>query len=104
MKNTNWISVKDKLPTPQQRVYVVCETRGNYDVLPRLQTIAMHIPYMTVKEGDFMDDQFWGDGDYNEKEDEFYTPEGWYEWQSEPDINWKLSGEVTHWMPLFEMP
>jgi hypothetical protein len=48
--------------------------------------------------------EFAGAGDYNEDQDVFYTPEGFYEWQSEPEINWKISAKVTHWMPLIELP
>ena len=59
---------------------------------------------MTVKEEDYMDDEYSCSGDYNEQEDEFYTPEGFYEWQSESDIMYRISAKVTHWMPLFELP
>lgn len=49
-------------------------------------------------------DEYQGEGDYNEKEDEYYTPKGFYEWQSVPDIKWKISAKVTHWMPLISLP
>jgi len=57
----------------------------------RFQTIAEYIPYMTVKEEDYMADEYQGDGDYNEEEDEYYTPEGFYEWQSGPDMYLKIN-------------
>lgn len=38
------------------------------------------------------------------REDEYYTPEGFYEWQSEPEMHWKISAKVTHWMPLIALP
>jgi hypothetical protein len=104
MKNTPWISVADKMPDPQQRVYVVCENPKYGGGVVRFQTMAEYIPYMTVKEEDYMADEYRGEGDYNEEEDEFYTPEGFYEWQSEPDVNFKLSSKVTHWMPLMPLP
>lgn len=100
-----WISVNDRLPEPEVKVYVVCENPkyGSYNgEVIRFQTIAQYIPYMTVKEEDFMHEE--GDICYNEEEDQFYTPEGFYEWQSEPDINWKISAKVTHWQYLFELP
>lgn len=84
---TGWISIEKAQPKPQQRVYVVCENPKHGGGVIRFQTIAEYIPYMTVKE-----------------EDEYYTPEGFYEWQSEPEINWKISAKVTHWMPLIALP
>lgn len=68
------------------------------------KTMAEFVPYMTVKEEDFMEVDHWGEGDYNEKKDEYYTPEGFYEWQSETDTHWKISAKVTHVMPLFQLP
>lgn len=100
---TCWIPIEEAQPKPRQRVYVVCETAYTGGVV-RFQTMAEYIPYMTVKEEDYMDESYAGDGDYNEDEDEYYTPEGFYEWQSEPDTNWKISAKVTHWMPLIALP
>lgn len=39
----------------------------------------------------YMADEYQGDGDYNEEEDEYYTPEGFYEWQSGPDMYLKIN-------------
>ncbi len=102
---TGWVSIEEAQPKPQQRVYVVCENPkyGGGGVI-RFQTMAEYIPYMTVKEEDYMADEYAGDGDYNEEEDEYYTPEGFYEWQSEPEMHWKISAKVTHWMPLIALP
>lgn len=100
-----WIPVEESKPAAGKKVYVICESkdygsgRKHY-----FQTIAYYIPYMTVKEEDFMCDEFFGDGDYNEEEDKYYTPEGWYEWQSVPDMNWRIYDHVAHWMPLFPIP
>jgi len=99
-----WISVEKALPKPRQRVYVVCEEPKKEGGVIRYQTMAEYIPHMTVLEDDYMADEFRGDGDYCEEKDEYFTPEGYYEYQSEPDINWKLSSKVTHWHPLFELP
>ena len=103
MLGAGWISVEESKPK-LQRVYVVCENPKHGGGVVRFQTIAEYIPYMTVKEEDYMDDEYLGSGDYNEEEDEFYTPEGYYEWQSEAEIHYKITAKVTHWMPLFELP
>lgn len=92
------------MPNPRQRVYIVCERPRHGGGVIQYQTMAEYIPYMTIPEEDYMADEFYGDGDYNEEEDAYYTPEGWYEYQSEAETNWKISVNVTHWMPLFELP
>lgn len=94
-----WISINVRKPQPQELVYVVCKNKKN-----KYQTMARYIPYMSIKEEDHMNEEYWGEGDYNESEDEYYTPEGFYEDQTVPEMNWKLSDEVTHWMPLFKLP
>lgn len=81
---TGWFSIEESQPEPQQRVYFVCEYTSFKGKIFRYQTMAEYIPYMTVKEEGYMADEYHGEGDYNEKEDEYYTPEGFYEWQSEP--------------------
>ena len=99
-----WISINEDQPKPKQRVYVVCEIPKYSGGVFRFQTMAEYIPYMTVKESDYMAEEFQGEGDYNEERDEYYTPKGFYEWQSEPEMNWKVSAKLTHWMPLMELP
>ena len=101
---TDWIPIEYYQPNPQQRVYVVCENPKYGGGVVRFQTIAEYIAYMTVKEEDYMADEYLGDGDYNDLQDEYYTPEGFYEWQSEPEMFWKISAKVTHWMPLIALP
>ena len=101
---TGWVSIEEAQPKPQQRVYVVCENPKYGGGVVRFQTMAEYIPYMTVKEEDYMADEYQGEGDYSEEEDEYYTPKGFYEWQSEPEMHWKISAIVTHWMPLIALP
>ena len=98
---TRWIPVSEKMPARLQRVYVVCKDNVS-DV--RYQTIAEYVPYMSVKEEDYMHPEYYREGDYNEEEDVFYTKQGFYEWQSESDIYYRISAHVTHWMPLHELP
>ena len=99
-----WIPIESKFPSKKQRVYVVCKSVQFNGDITWYQTMAEYIPPMEVKEEDFMSEDFHEEGDYDENNDEYYTPSGFYEWQSEPDTNWKISTEVTHWMPLFGLP
>lgn len=99
-----WISVEDEMPDAEQKVYIVCQRPKYGGGFVRYQTIAVYIPYMTVPEDDFMDDQHHGEGDYNKSEDKYYTPEGFYEYQFEADVNYRVTSQVTHFKPLMQLP
>lgn len=99
----NWISIEEQQPIAMQRVYVVCESIYNGKIT-RYQTVAEYIPYMTVKYYEYMSEEYSDVVDYNEEEDEYYTPEGFYECSHESGVNWFLTDRVTHWMPLFGLP
>ena len=58
---------------------------------------AMFIPQYSVEAGDYE-----GDADYSEEKDEYYYPEGWYEWNNYDEINWFVNAEVIKWMPIPE--
>lgn len=99
-----WISVSDRYPDPRERVFVICEKERYDGKIIRLKTIAEYIPAMTIPETEYLAEEFCGDGQYNYRDGEYYAPKGWYEHQIEPEIKWKLSAKVTHWMPLPELP
>lgn len=103
-RENEWVSIEENTPKPQQRVYVVCENTKYGGGVVRFQTMAEYIPHMTVKEEEYIADEYQGEGDYSEEEDEYYTPEGFYEWQRETETHWKISAKVTHWMPLLTLP
>lgn len=110
MDNKNkspWIPIELKMPKAKQTVYVIVEvevvTKPKVETR-QFQTMAKYIPYLTVPEEDFIADEYRGDGDYDEESDTYFTPEGWYEYQLETEIHYLLSGKVTHFMPLFELP
>ena len=57
----------------------------------------------SVKENVFSEWEM--DSDYKEDEDEFYIPEGWYEFTTQGNgdlMNWFINAEVIAWMPLPE--
>ena len=95
-----WIDMSEHQPVCLQTVYVVCETDGG----KRYQTMATYVPYMEVLEEDFMSEDFHTEGDYNEEEDVYYAPAGFYEYQTVPDMSWKISDTVLYWMPLLPKP
>jgi hypothetical protein len=92
-----WIPVGEELPQPLKRVN--CKVMFGTSGKP-WTAIAQYVPYMTVPEDEFMDEEYSGDGDYNEEEDRYYTPEGWYESNLYSDINYKISDEVISWRPI----
>ncbi|OMF00264.1 hypothetical protein BK124_11435 [Paenibacillus amylolyticus] len=95
----SWISVNDELPETRQRVLARFETTFNDKQLAHV-TITNYVAPRSILESDFMDEDFAGSGDYDEKNDCYWAISGWYESSYEADVNWLLNQEVTHWMPL----
>ena len=85
---SQWIDVATK-PEEQAPVLVISAGR----VLR-----AMWVPRFTREDNGATDDF----GEYNEADDEYYWPEGWYEWNHCDEVHWRLEGasEPTHWAPL----
>jgi hypothetical protein len=91
----NWLSAQDCMPTPEHPVLAVYDTKYG-----RFIVRAMYIPRFHKEDiGDYE-----GDCEYDEDNDEYYWPEGWYEWSQEAEINYKLGEKVTHWMELPKLP
>lgn len=94
---SKWISVKDRLPEPEQEVLVLADHNG-YEII----TTAMY------EDGSVsVDDSTWCwnglDFLYDEETDIAYVPEGWWEYRHyNPDdvYNNMIDDVVTHWMPL----
>jgi hypothetical protein len=92
-----WIPVEEELPPKLKRVNCQVLFSRNKAIW---NIIAQYVPYMTVPEEDYMDDAFAGESDYNEEEDQYYTPEGWYECNLYSEINYHVSDEVIAWRPI----
>jgi len=100
LKQVQFISVEKQMPRQRcQRCYVVVENENG----TRYQTMAEYVPPRTVLFEDYMFDEYGTEGDYDEDTDQFYTFEGWYEWQQESDIKWLITGKVIAWKPLFDI-
>lgn len=98
-----WIPVSERLPKPETEVMIVCNRNGW-----RFIATAIHEDGTLFKEDS---DWFWNDiweyGRYDEERDDYIIPEGW--WESRcftPDdvYNCPVDCEVTHWMPMPELP
>jgi hypothetical protein len=90
---SDWISVKKRLPEAGVPVIVYATV---YEGKKR-RLRAQHAPPLTLASHP---DAVCGEEDYDEKTDEYYCKEGWYETNEFEEIHWKIDGEVTHWQPL----
>lgn len=95
-----WIPVSTQLPDPSKKVLAYYR-----NVLDKGRiVVAFWVPANTVQECCDYDSDFTV---YNEEDDAFYWPEGWYESVDNWDEISALKiyqGTVTHWMPLPPSP
>jgi hypothetical protein len=92
-----WIKVSDRLPEPETPVLVHCT--NIFDKTRILRACWIPLFYMSGDDSDFS-----GNMDYNDEKNEYYWPEGWYEWNEVEDTHWLISLVVLNWMPLPEPP
>lgn len=97
-----WISVKERLPEAGVYVLVACKVKMIGGGEKHYICNAFHtskFSYIAKACDDI-------DCDYNEENDEYYFPEGWWEviknWEDYECV--AIQDEVTHWMPLPEPP
>lgn len=91
----NWIKVEDRLPEAEVPVLVFVH-------LPTGKTRrlrAEYAPRFTV-EASYEDEAV----DYDEENDAYWLPEGWYESNEYEETHWAITDPITHWMPLPEPP
>lgn len=98
-----WIPVTERLPEPETEVMIVCNRNGY-----RFIATAIHEDGTLLTEGSKWNwNEIWVYGRYDEEHDDYIIPEGW--WESRcftPDdvYNFPVDCEVTHWMPMPELP
>ena len=106
---TKWISVKDRLPKVEEEVLVLAVRKYiGWDGKKYIITTGIY------EDGNmdtnhsiwgWSEIEFWGT--YNEDEDYYLIPEGWWEYRHyNPDdvYNNAIDAEVVAWMPLPEPP
>lgn len=98
-----WISVKDRLPEPEQVVLAFCEVKPNGG---KHQCIGFYVPDNWPSEQSDFNWEYECYGDYCEEIDDYFVKEGWYEriynWDDYSAVG--IGNFVTHWMPLPEPP
>ena len=91
-KDAEWKLVTEELP--KSGVPVLAFFKNTYGHGRRIR--AYYYPKFTKED----DGDYTGDSEYDEVTDGCYWPEGWYEANECEEINWHVSENVTHWMPL----
>lgn len=98
-----WIPVAERLPKPETEVMIACNRNGY-----RFIATAIHEDgTLFTEDSNWNWNDIWGYGLYDEEHDDYIIPEGW--WESRcftPDdvYNCPVDCEVTHWMPMPELP
>lgn len=84
-----WIALPGTLPEPSTPVLL--------DIGKKYPIRAMWAAKFTLLVS-LEDDS--GFGEHDERTDEWYCPEGWYEWNEHEDTNWAVSATPRAWAPL----
>lgn len=88
-----WIKVTDRLPTPGVPVLAYFRNSYNKDRIIRAEW----------SDGNSLEASWESDADwaiYDEENDRYLCPEGWFESNEYEDTHWNITDRVTHWMPL----
>lgn len=103
LERTRWIPCSERLPEPETEVLVVCRRGGVSFVCPAMYEDGK----MLRGESIWNWNEIEGYGLYSEKADDWFVPEGWWEYRqfNDDDVyNNIIDCAVTHWMPLPELP
>ena len=102
-----WISVKDRLPENEQDV-IICAKRRHYSNQNRFIRIVAKAFYTDGKHDTEHTAYAWNndyiDMEYDEENDAYLIPEGWWESVEYGEELSAVSDFVTHWMPLPQPP
>lgn len=98
-----WISVKDRLPDPEQEAFVCVRSKiSNYSYV----CCAMHVPENWYRQSSVFCWDFECYDEYDEEQDDYIVKQGWYEsihnWDDYSVVG--IEDIVTHWMPLPQPP
>lgn len=92
---------------PQEIEWISSEIKPESDkpVLAIIESGKYPVRVMWVKEYSISaeDWEYNGDEDYNEEDDKFYWPEGWYEWNEMEEVRW-MCKKVSYWKELPNLP
>ena len=102
-----WISVDDRLPENEQDV-IICAKRRHYSNPNRFIRIVAKAFYTDGKHNTEHTAHVWDnnciDMEYDEGNDAYLIPDGWWESVEYGEEFSTVSDFVTHWMPLPQTP
>ena len=103
LERTRWIPCSERLPGTETEVLALCRRGGVSFVCP-----AMHEDGTIITSESIWNwNEIEGYGLYSEEADDWFIPEGWWEYRqfNDDDVyNNLIDCAVTHWMPLPEPP
>lgn len=102
--NNGWISVDDELPPVETEVLIVAKRKWRNGTCRYITTTAMY------EDGTVLENNScwrWEDieGEWNEEEDCYIIPEGWWEhkhYNGDCELNHEVDDKVLAWQPLPE--
>lgn len=101
---SKWISVEERLPEAEQEVRVLC--KASWNSCYRYQCQAFYEPKGMLREKSDYGWDYECCSEYSEEDDDYFVNPGWYErihnWDDYSAVG--IADEVTHWMPLPELP
>ena len=83
-----WTTLPGQMPEPNTPVLL--------DIGKKFPIRALWAEKHTVRVGNDVDD--WGE--YDEETDEYYCPEGWYEWNEHEEVHWAVDETPRAWREL----
>ena len=93
---SDWISVTERLPEPGVPVLATFRAYARNEVI--------RAEYSDGKSLEVDPEHEMDDAIYDEENDRYLCPVGWFERNYYEDVHWNVYGPVTHWMPLPEGP
>jgi hypothetical protein len=93
-----WLTVSERMPEPGVPVLVYVQDESRPKWSRRLRASWSDGKSLEVS-SEAVDE-----GVYDEENDCYWCPEGWYEENEYEETHWRVDHEVTHWMPLPDPP
>jgi hypothetical protein len=90
LETGGWTQVEDRLPDPCVPKNVCVERDGKRSVLRAAYAAPKTLEMNMECDG----------GEHDERTDEWYCPEGWYEWNEHEEIHWRVTETPRAWAPL----
>ena len=89
----NWTPVAERLPADGRKVIAYYQNENG-----KHRRIMAYYASQFALEGS-EEDQLEAT-EYHAEKDQYFLREGWYENNEFDDVNWRVGGEITHWMEL----